>query len=894
MADAGESAAPVRFSRRAGRAHRAARTFVRLCAPIVPDSCRDEWRAEWESELWHRTAEHERDGVISARAALELVSRATGALPHALWVLRTEWRLDMIVQDLRYALRTSLKRPLFTLLVVGMLAIGIGANTAMFTVVNSVLLQPLPYPHATELVATNGSFSKNDEASISAPDFLDYRAGNHVFSSFAGYRSDEAVLTGGDAPEHITAWRVTANFFETLAVPPLTGRAFLPAEEEGDGNDVAILSYAFWQRRFGGATGVVGTSVNLNGRPTQIVGVMPHLLDQMFQVDLWRPYQFHIPANSVRRFHNMRGVARLNPGVTIAQARTAMDVVAKQLEATYPENATWKLRLRPYHELIVGSSERSLVVLLGAVGLVLLIVCGNVASLLLARATTRQAEIGIRAALGASRLRLIKQLLTESMMLSIAGGAAGFALAVVLVRGIRLVGAGLVPRLAEVGIDPTVLAFTIVLALGTGLVFGLAPALHAARADVGSTFAGVGRGSSGRLGVHLRDGLVIAQVALSLVLLVGAGLLIRSLWELEHVQPGFDADHLLAAQIALPAQRYPDRESQLRFWNTLIDDVRKLPGVTSASATTLLPMAGGGDTYFWRADKPPATAADRRNALISVVADDYFETMHTPLVSGRRFGAAERSGGPNAIILNKRLADRLFENGENPLGKSLVVDFGSQFTGEIVGVVGDVRTYGPARNAPPTLYFSTYQSAGFGLGYASLVVRTHGEPAALIPPVRTALAARDRDIPLIRARPMEEIVSNATSDTSLAARLLGGFALMALLLAVVGLYGVLAYAVAQRTRELGIRIAFGARGREIFSLVVRRGMTIVAVGVGVGLVGAFATTRLMNSLLFHVGATDPAVFGVVGATLGAAGFLACAVPAWRATRVDPVVALRGD
>jgi putative ABC transport system permease protein len=892
MADTRDHRLPAGVSATMTRAYRLACAIVRVWAPLVPGSQRGEWRAEWESELWHQVADGNRD-LGNARASLDLVWRASGALPHALWLLRNEWRLDMIVQDVTWALRTSLKRPAFTALVVGMLALGIGANTAMFTVVNSVLLQPLPYDHADALVAMNGSFSRNNEAAISAPDFLDYRAGNHVFSSFSGYQRDEAVLAGGDAPERVSSWRVTADFFRTLGVSPLRGRAFLPAEEAGPGHDVAVLSYGLWQRRFGGDEHVVGTTANLNGRPTEIVGVMPPLLDQTLQVDIWRPFEFHGQFSSTRRFHGMRGVARLNPGVTLAQAQAAMDVIARQLQATYPENATWTLRLRPYHELIVGGAERSLMILLGAVGLVLLIACGNVASLLLARATSRQAEIGIRAALGASRRRLIRQLLTESLVLAGAGGAIGFALAVALVRGIRIVGSGLVPRLAEVSISPTVLAFTIVLALGTGLVFGLAPALHTVRTDVAATFAALGRSSGGRGGVRVRDALVVAQVALSLVLLVGAGLLVRSLWELQHVPPGFDADHVLTAQLGLPAQRYQDRESQVRFWNSILGAVRALPGVSAASATTMLPMRGGGDTYYWRADKPPATSAERRTAMISVVDDDYFATMHIAMASGRVFGAPERNGGPNAIVLNKRLADQLF-GGEDPIGKSLVVDFGTPFTGEVIGVVGDVRSFGPASGPTPTLYFSVAQPGGFEADYFNLVARTKGNPTAITGAVRTALAALDRDIPLIRPQLMQTVVSDATADTQLSAQLLGGFAIVALVLAVVGLYGVLAYAVAQRTRELGIRIAFGARQGQLFSMVVRRGMTIVTAGIGLGVVAAFGATRLMSTMLFQVRQSDPMVLGFVTVTLAVAGLVACIVPARRATRVDPIVALRGD
>ena len=451
-------------------------------------------------------------------AVFPLAWRPIGALPHALWIRRNDWRTEMIAQDLSYAVRGMLRRPAFATLVIVTLGLGIGINTAMFTVVNSVLIQPLPYRQANQLVFMYGSFSKFDRASISPPDFLDYRERNDVFESFAAQRLvGTSTLTGDGEPERVSSTDVTSNFFSTLGVAPIRGRVFAPAEEEGGGHDVVLISYGLWQRRFGGDPGILERSLVVNGRTRRVIGVMSPVLDRTLDVQIWKPLEFHTPDTQTRRFHFLRAIGRLKPGVTIAQAQAAMDVVAKQLEASYPENATWHLNLFPYRDVVVGDVGRALLILLGAVGLVLLIACGNVASLLLARASSRQGEIAIRTALGASRTRLVRQLLTESLLLAIGGGAVGLMLATFLLRALRVVGTGILPRLGEVGMDSTVLAFTIALSVLTGLIFGVAPALHAVRDNLVTSLASLGRSSGARRTMRARDALVVAQVALSLV-----------------------------------------------------------------------------------------------------------------------------------------------------------------------------------------------------------------------------------------------------------------------------------------------------------------------------------------------------------------------------------------
>jgi putative ABC transport system permease protein len=871
-----------------------ARAALRVIAPVVPSERREEWRDEWSAELWHDLALRERH-TIGVTDGLGFAWRVAGAIPHAVQVRRYDWRLDMVIQDLEYALRGTLRRPVFTSLVVATLALGIGVNTAMFTVVNSVLIQPLPYHEPSQLVLMYGSFSKFDRASISPPDFVDYRAQNTVFSSFAGKQLDgSAVLTGDGDPEQVTATSVTANYFATLGVAPLRGRTFVPAEERAGAPDVALVSYGLWQRRFGGDPNLVGRQISVDGRMRTVVGVMPQVLDQTLGIQVWRPMQFQTPETSTRRFHFMRAIGRLKPGVSLEQAQTGMDAIARQLETAYPENATWHLNLIPLRDAVIGDVGRLLVMLLASVGLVLLVACGNVASLLLARASARRGEIAIRTALGASRSRLLRQLLTESLMLSTPGGLVGLVLAAALVRSVRAAGDGMLPRLAEVSIDPTVLAFTVVLSIVTGVIFGLAPALHAVRGNLSAAFGTLGKGSGGAGAARARDGLVVAQVALSLVLLSGAGLLLRSLWKLQHVDPGFAPDHVLTAQLSLPDTRYPTRDVRLEFWRALAERTRALPGVRLSSMTTMLPLRGGGDTYYYIEGQPPATDADRRNAQISSVGDDYFATMRIPMIAGRAFDASERSGGPNSIIISRRMAARLFPN-ESAIGKRLVVDFGKPFTGAIVGVAGDVRAFGLASRPPDVMYFSLHQSGGFSGGASgNVILRTQEDPLALAAALRATVASIDRDIPLASLAAMDDIVARSTSRERFSARLLAGFAASALLLAVVGLYGVLAYVVTQRTRELGIRIALGASRREIFALVARRGLFIVGLGVCLGLAGALLASRFLERMLFEVGRTDPAVFVAVTAALVAAGAAACIVPARQATRVDPLAALRAE
>ena len=885
---------PEQPSATARAAYERCMRLVRAASILVPDRRRDEWTREWMGELWYRASLLDRASDTGPRAERRLFARTMGAFPHAVWTLSDEMRLDPMLQDLKYAIRGMVKRPAFATLVILILALGIGANTAMFSIVRAVLLKPLPYDRPDELVYMFGAFNQSDRAMVSPVDYLDYRERNSVFASLGAMRIfGTSVLTGGDEPERVRSSATSANFFATLGVKPYRGRVFLPEEEQGN-HDVAIISYGLWQRRYGGDARIIGQTIAIDGRPNTVVGVMSPTLDRTMDVQIWRPLPFHTSETSVRRFHYLRLVGRLKAGTTVAQAQRHMDDIARNLAAENPENEGWHLRLAPYRDVVVGGAAPVLFILLGAVGLVLLIACGNVASLLLARASARSGEMAVRTALGAGRGRLVRQLLTESLLLGVAASVAGLVLGHFLLAGIRLVGAGLLPRLAEVEIDGVVLMFTMATAVVTSLAFGAAPAMHVARGDVASSMRSLGKTSSTRAGVTTRDALVVAQVGLSFVLLIGAGLLVRSLWQLQHVETGFDATHLITAEVSLPRGRYKDRTDVERFWTQYLERVRAIPGVESAAATTLLPLRGGGDTYFYIEGQPPASDAQKMNATVCTVTDDYFATMRIPVTSGRVFSAAERGEGAGVTVISAGLAKRLFPN-ESPIGKRLVVDFGKPFTAEIVGVVADVRVYGQASDAPDLMYFTNRQpNAGFGTNTMNLTTRVRGSPDAFAAQLRASLRSIDADVPLAAVQSMESILSDSVSAPRLRTQLLVGFAVVALLLAIVGLYGMLAYSVTQRAREMGIRIALGARPGSVFGLVIRQGMVLVGVGILLGIGGAVAGTRVLQSQLFGIGAMDPAVFVVVAMTLALAGLMACVVPARRATKADPILALRTE
>lgn len=809
-----------------------------------------------------------------------------------------------MLQDVKLAARSARRRPAFALFVIVTLAAGIGATSAMFSIVHSVLIRPLPFERADDLVYGFGSFPGGDRVSVSPMDFRDYRAQSHAFSSLAAHTPfGVAVLSDGDEPERVRAPFVTANLFTTLQVRPLIGRTFLPEEEEGGPHLVVILSHSLWQRRFGGDPRAVGRSTTLDGKRYVIVGVMPPAVEWALGDQLWRPFAFNLPETNTRRARMLRLIGRLRPDVSVAAAQREIDLVSGRIAQSSRENEGWGVRLVPYQDVVVGTIGPTLWYLLGAVGLVLLSACANVANLMLARTTTRQGEMAVRTALGASRGRLVWQLFVESLLLAVAAGGLGLLLALLIVQATRTLGAEILPRAAEIRVDGMAILFTAITTVMTAVLFGLTPALRTTRRELATSMAGKARTTGTARTMRVRDALVVVQVALSLVLLVGAGLLLRSFWLLQRVDLGFAPERLVTAQITLPVDRYSSRVDVDRFWTEWLHRLRQLPGVESAAGTSLLPLIiGSGDVRYYTEGRPPQKDADRLVAQMNVVTDDYFRTLGVAVVAGRALGPEDRRSAAEAgadlhegsVIVSQRVAQRLFPRGD-AVGRRLIVDLGGPFAAEIVGVAGDVRSLGLQEEPPDVLYFSQHQVAGnFNGRVMTLCVRARDEPdvRALVPVMRAALRGLEPAVPLANAQSMAQILRRSMGEASLRTRSLAVASVISLLLAVIGVYGVLAYVVTERAREIGVRLALGARPAEIFRMVVTRGLLLVGLGEVLGVVIAWFASRVVAHLLFGITSNDPLVFLAVAGGLLATGFAACAVPARRAMRINPVAALR--
>ncbi len=798
--------------------------------------------------------------------------------------------MDSLLKDIRYGLRGLIKRPGFTVVALITLALGIGANTAIFSLINAVLIRPLPFHEPDRLVWSWGNIRNGgNRASVAPLDYLDYRHENRTFEQFAAMISVpiSANLTGGGEPERLGAAAVTGNFFQALGVQPALGRTFLIENETTGHDQVAVLSYRLWQQRFGGDSAIVNKRITLDDKSFEVIGVMPRDFEFPATTQVWLPLNFDAsPGMKQRKAHFLRPIGRLKPGVTLAQAQADTDSVARRLEEVYPDtNKGWNLRLVPLREQLVGNVRSTLYILLGAVGFVLLIACANVANLLMAHAASRRKEIALRTALGAGRLRIARQMITESVMLALFGGALGTLLAYWGVQAlVGLSGANL-PSTAQVRIDPTVLGFTLVTSILTGLLFGLAPTLRAMKLNLNETLKEGGRGSDGSSRNRTRGLLVIFESAVAVMLLIGAGLLIRSLIRLQNTNPGFDPNNVITMRIDLPQKKYPAAESRARFWEQFQSRVSGLPGVESVGLITELPLSGQPNdmpyTVEGRAPGAPNEAFDNDFRRIN---QDYFRSMRIPLLRGRNFTPQEVRDAAKVLIISESLATQTFPN-EEPLGRRLVMSFGNQAF-EIVGVVGDIR-HGSLESPPlPTMYMPVMENG------ENVVIRTRSDSSTLAAAVRRELATIDPNQPIARIRTMEEWLGLAIAGPRYRTALFALFAGLALVLSMVGIYGVMSYSVGQRTHEIGVRMALGAKRWDVLKLVVRQGMSLVIVGVGIGLIAAFVLTRVISSLLFGVGTKDPATFFGVAILLGAVAFVACYVPALRATKIDPLRALR--
>jgi putative ABC transport system permease protein len=812
--------------------------------------------------------------------------------------------MEALWHDLRYGLRLLIKSPGFTVVAVLALAIGIGANSAIFTVVNSVLLRPLPFKEPDRIVAlweTNrkltSDFSNRMEVSIG--DFLDWREQNQVFEQTAAFYHRNITITGTDQPEQVQGQVTSAGFFQVLGTKPAIGRTFLPEDELNTGNNrPAVLSHGLWQRRFGSDTELIGKTITLNGKGYTVVGVMPADFKLQFpttkNIELWLPMILNEKVERNRRSHFLYVMGRLKPGITKEQAQAEMDVLSDRLQKQYSEtNSGIGARVVPLQEQMVGKIQLALLVLLGAVGFVLLIACANVANLLLARASGRQKEMAIRAALGAGRSRILRQLLSESLLLSIFGGAIGLLLALWGLDLLVSLSPEDIPRLNEVGLDIRALGFTLAISLLTGIVFGLAPALQSSKLDLNDALKeGSGRGTESLRRHRLRSILIVSEVALALVLLIGAGLMIKSFIKLQEVDLGFNPQNLLKMDISLPQSKYAKREQIATFYQQLIERLEAVPGVQSAAVIYPLPMTGDNSTTgFALEGQTLIPMGDRPSVGYRTTSRNYFRTMGVPLLKGRDFTTQDTEKSPRVVIFNQTAAER-FWSGQDPLGKRVTFEDdkdGRPIWFEIVGIVGDVKHLRPDSEQEPVAYFPQLQKPNF---FMHLVVRTAGEPLAMAGAIRNEVLAIDKDQPVSNIRTMEQLLSNTTSPRRFNMLLLGIFAGVALLLAGIGLYGVMAYSVTQRTHEIGIRMALGAQAGDVLKMVIGEGLRLVLIGVAIGIAGAMALTRLLAGLLFGVTANDPAIFAAVSLLLILVALLASYFPARRATRVDPIFALR--
>jgi putative ABC transport system permease protein len=813
--------------------------------------------------------------------------------------------MQSMFQDLRYALRTLWKSPGFTLITVFTLALGIGVNSAIFSVVNSLLIRPLPYTNANQLVMVWENLKKdnNPHNAVAPANFVDWKEQNKSFEHMAAFTAPVNYnFTGGAVPERVVGARVSAGFFQMLGVQPVQGRLFNDEEDQPNNNLVIIISHSLWQRRFGSDMTLIGKTFNLSERTFKLVGILPanfrmppdFQLSTLDNVEVWTPLALSPEGRKRRTSHSFNVVARLkSSNVSLRQAQTEMDAIGQNLQEQYPAtNKGWGVTVNPLREEFVGHIRPVLLILFGAVCFVLLIACVNVANLLLVRSNARRSEMAMRAALGATRGRMVRQLLTESVMLSLIGGVLGCLVAVVGVRALVAFSPTSILRIREVSLDRWVLGYTLLISLVTGVLFGLAPAFFAWKAELTETLKEGGRGGGvGSRSNRLHKLLVVVETALAVMLLIGAGLMVRSFLQLQNVDPGFNAHNVLTMQVALPSLKYKTPEEAVAFYDQAIQRLESLPGVEAAAKVSELPFSGDQfDNAFSIEGRPPQSQGEKLQANLRLISNNYFRAMGIPTTRGRAFTSQDAQAKPAVVIINEAMARRFWPN-EDPLGKRLTIDLDEPGPREIVGVVKDIRHYSLDVEPRPEMYVP---NLALSQNIMSLVLRSTTDPTSLVPAVRQEVLSLDSNQPVYNVKTMEEMVGDSVATQRFSMLMLGCLAAVALILAIVGIYGVIAYWVAQRSHEMGVRIALGARSRDILKMILVQSMTLALVGVGIGLIAAFILTRVMSTLLFGVSARDPLAFLVAALLLAAVAFVAALVPARKATKVDPMCALRNS
>jgi putative ABC transport system permease protein len=804
--------------------------------------------------------------------------------------------MDQLIQDIRYAFRMMFKNPGFTLVALITLALGIGANTAIFSLVNGLLLRPLPYGNPDRIVMVWQDYRERtgrDKEWTSPDTFFDWRDQNHSFESISVLDAWLPTILGGE-PEQVPGATVTYNMFSVLGVSPAIGRTFLAEEDKPNGRKVVILSDGLWKRRFGADRNVIGKDILINSEKYSVIGVMPPKFEFPMEpaAQIWTPMQVDSANSCGRDCITLRSIARLKPGITLSQAKSDMNLVAQRLRQQYPEQyRNVGITLTPLQEQLTEEIRPPLLVLLAAVGLVLLITCANVANLLLVRASGRKSEIAIRSALGAGKSRLRRQLITENMLLALIGGALGIFLGVIgidiliklLPEDLPIIG------IRNVSIDFRVLVFTLGISVATGLIFGLIPLLQFNDPKLGESLKEGGRNRLGTENSRIRSFLVVSEVAFALMLLIGAALLMKSFLRLMNVNPGFQSQNVLTMQLNLPDTRYAEQVQIRDFYSQLLEKIKSLPGVINAGTTSALPLGGNySDTTFLIEGQSPETKKDQ-GVWFQLISDQYLQTMGIRLLKGRYFNDRDNFDAPRVVIVTETFARRYFPTG-NAIGKRLNFNNPQKpVWREIVGIASDVKQFGLNKETPIAIYFHEKQTAS---PYVTLAIRTSTNPLNLASEIRSQVWSIDKNLAVSNVQTMEQVVVKTLNTPRITLSLIGAFAAAALLLAALGLYGVVSYSAAQRTNEIGIRMALGARENDVLKMVVRQGMTLAAIGVVIGLMGAYALTHLMSKLLFGVSATDPLIFVTIAGLLALIALIASYIPAYRASKIDPIIALR--